>query len=160
MCLQDRHYNDSITKMGHSFIADWLFMQWQAFNVIDCDILWRSKFEVKHNNQLLKNACIYSNEHFLNELLDNLSHTESTRIDGQTILCLVCKSKIKSLEKTKLILTRYQDLVLKQSDNGISPIHHAVLNRDQRLLTELLSSKEIDINAVTKQKCTALHIAY
>ena len=143
----------------NTFICQWMFYQWQHFYFTDLNVIKPITKDTKCVEILAKAACLYSNEHLIKELLDNVQDVVYIPIKGNSLLHLIYRSTIKATEKARLVISYHHQLLSKQNRNGLVPLHLAVVKNDSKLCEELIKSKGIDINVDSGRNLTPLHIA-
>ena len=79
-----------------SFICDSLFVQWQIFNFIDFEPINEPTCKNKCFRELIRNACVYGGANIVNALLACYPAIANESFDGDTILHLVCRSKVEA----------------------------------------------------------------
>ena len=100
-----------------TFIWNWLFLNWQVFNFTDVDAYKAFNREPTNIQPLIKAACLYSNEYFVREIFENVSNIADVSIEGNSLLHLVCKSKIKPTDKAKYIISQRSDMIFRLNNS-------------------------------------------
>ena len=157
--MMDKLCHQKLFK-NSDFITKWMIFHWQVLNFTSCNILNMFPHYLTNVSTLATWACLYSNIHFLKEILENVPNLTEVYMDGNSLLHLICRSSIQSAEKANLVQMRYSHLITIPNKNGLLPLHVAIMNHNVNIFEELMSFTGLEINAVTKDKHLApLHIA-